>query len=139
MFGHNKEGKATFKAGQKSESMDSKPKPNMGGDKKPMSQPPNEQHSPEHVTKTHPGMTQPHPSTGVHAFHSMHKGGGKFESHTHHEDGNVEVRPHDNAEDLQAAHQEAMPSDNMGDQAPPDDMNNMEGMMKDMKGIGGGY
>jgi hypothetical protein len=66
---------------------------------------------PEHVTKTHPGQTQPHPTTGVHAFMGMHKGGGKYQSHTHHEDGTVETRHHENADEMHQAQQETLPGD----------------------------
>lgn len=65
--------------------------------------------SEEHVTKTHPGETQPHPETGVHAFHAHHTGGGKFRSHTHHEDGTVETRDHQNEGDMHQAMNEAFP------------------------------
>lgn len=51
----------------------------------------------EHVTKTHPGETQPHEKTGVHAVHIHHTGGGKFTTHTHMEDGSVQTDHHENA------------------------------------------
>jgi hypothetical protein len=63
----------------------------------------------EHITKTQPGVTQPHPVTGVHAFHAHHAGGGKYTSHTHHDGGEVEKRDHGTAEEMHQAHQEAMP------------------------------
>lgn len=65
----------------------------------------------EHVTKTHPGETQPHPTTGVHAVMGMHKGGGKYMSHTHHDGGEVETRHHESAGDMHQAQQEAMPEE----------------------------
>lgn len=88
----------------------------------------------EHVTKTHPGATQPHQVTGVHAFHAHHTGGGKFTSHTHHDGGNVETRQHDNEADMHAAHQEAFPSESAeGDHnMAPDD-----GFGESLGGIGG--
>jgi len=73
---------------------------------------------PEHVTKTHPGETQPHPVTGVHAFHAHHVGGGKYMSHTHHDGGDVETRHHPDHADMMNAHEEAFPpseGDNPGD------------------------
>lgn len=67
--------------------------------------------TPEHVTKTHPGETQPHPETGVHAFHGHHVGGGKFVSHTHHDGGEVETKQHGNAEEMHDAQQKTLPGD----------------------------
>ena len=64
----------------------------------------------KHITETHPGQTQPHPVTGVHAFHAHHTGGGKFTSHTHHDGGEVETRQHPHEADVHAAHEEAFPS-----------------------------
>ncbi|MBU6231666.1 hypothetical protein KGP36_03275 [Patescibacteria group bacterium] len=68
----------------------------------------------KHVTETHPGETQPHPVTGVHAFHAHHMGSGKFKSHTHHDGGEVETRHHPNEADLHQAHKDAFP-DEFGD------------------------
>jgi hypothetical protein len=71
-------------------------------------------HTPEHVTKTHPGETSPHPATGVHAVHVHHVGGKhepeahgsgsqghQFMTHTHHADGSVETTHH---ADMNAVH-----------------------------------
>lgn len=66
---------------------------------------------PKHVTETHKGMTQPHPMTGVHSVHGFHKGGGKYESHTHHDGGDVEVKQHPSSDDMYSSMQEAMPSE----------------------------
>jgi len=49
-----------------------------------------EEKTPEHVTMTHPGETQAHPATGVHAVHVHHTGGGKHTVHVHHDGGHVE-------------------------------------------------
>ena len=68
----------------------------------------------KHVEVTHPGATQPHPVTGVHAVMNMHKGGGKYESHTHHDGGDVETKQHDSAEDMQASNDESIPPVNEG-------------------------
>ena len=89
----------------------------------------------EHVTKTHPGETQPHPVTGVHAFHAHHTGGGKFRSHTHHDGGDVETREHGSHEEAMSAHDEAFPSE----QGEPDGDEAMGGMdfEKSLGGIGG--
>lgn len=65
----------------------------------------------KHVTETHPGETQPHPVTGVHAFHAHHTGGGKYTSHTHHDGGDVETRQHGSAEDMHQSMHEALPGD----------------------------
>lgn len=78
----------------------------------------------EHVTKTHPGETQPHPVTGVHAFHGHHVGGGKHVSHTHHDGGNVETKQHPTAQDMHAAMQDALPD---GDQSDPTDRDMRDG------------
>jgi hypothetical protein len=89
----------------------------------------------EHITKTHPGATQPHHITGVHAFHAHHTGGGKFTSHTHHDGGEVETRQHDNEVDVKDAHEQAFPA-GQGDmesaQHLPDD-----GFGESLGGIGG--
>ena len=67
--------------------------------------------TPEHVTKTHPGETQPHPVTGVHAFHGHHVGGGKFMSHTHHDGGEVETQHHGSGEEMHDAMRKTLPGD----------------------------
>lgn len=91
----------------------------------------------KHVTETHPGQTQPHPSTGVHAFMAQHKGGGKYQSHTHHDGGEVETKDHSSAGEMHQANQQALPDENQGqDQPPMDDQNGM-GMEDVMSGIGG--
>ena len=63
----------------------------------------------KHVTETHPGKTEPHPHTGVHAFHAHHVGGGQYHSHTHHDDGTVESKQHRDHGDMMAAMHEALP------------------------------
>ena len=90
----------------------------------------------EHVTKTHPGKTQPHPVTGVHAFHGNHMGGGKYESHTHHDGGEVETRQHGSADEMHQAMKEALPGDAEMDQRGAD----MTGsdFSGALDGIGGG-
>jgi hypothetical protein len=89
----------------------------------------------EHVTKTHPGATTPHPVTGVHAHMSMHKGGGKYTSHTHHDGGEVESREHNSHQEMQQAHDEALPDENQG-QPEQDDGSGMD-QMGELPGIGG--
>ncbi len=89
----------------------------------------------EHVTKTHPGTTEPHPVTGVHAFHAHHVGGGKFTSHTHHDGGEVERRDHPHAADMHQAHQEAFP--NEGGEQNPDREGDMSDFGESLGGIGG--
>lgn len=89
----------------------------------------------KHVTETHPGKTQPHPVTGVHAFHGHHLGGGKYESHTHHDGGEVETRQHPSASDMHSAMQEALPDDGMSQGTP---QTPEMGGMADLSGIGGG-
>src|ERR1700690_865587 len=77
----------------------------------------------KHVTETHPGETQPHPSTGVHAFHGHHVGGGKYKSYTHHDGGEVEQRDHQSAGEMHQAMHEAL----------PDDQENQEGQGNDIR------
>lgn len=67
--------------------------------------------TPEHVTKTNPGETQPHPETGVHAFHANHSGGGKYISHTHHDGGDVETQHHANGQEMHDAMVKTLPGD----------------------------
>jgi hypothetical protein len=67
--------------------------------------------TPEHVTKTHPGETQPHPQTGVHAFHAHHTGGGQYTSHTHHDDGTVQTQQHGSGEEMHDAMVKTLPGD----------------------------
>lgn len=67
--------------------------------------------APEHVTKTHPGETQPHPETGVHAFHGHHVGGGKFKSHTHHDGGEVQTQEHGSGAEMHDAMRKTLPGD----------------------------
>ena len=90
----------------------------------------------KHVTETMPGKTQPHPTTGVHAFHANHVGGGKYESHTHHDGGQVETKHHESAGDMHQAMNEALPDDQQGqgqEQGMP-----MDDMASQLGGIGGG-
>jgi len=91
----------------------------------------------EHVTKTHPGTTQAHPMTGVHAFHAHHSGGGKYTSHTHHDGGDVETRQHGSADEMHSAMHEAMPSDGHGDMSAHNDMDMDDGFGESLGGIGG--
>jgi len=92
--------------------------------------------SEEHVTKTHPGTTQPHPTTGVHAFHANHTGGGKYQSHTHHDGGEVETREHPSAGDMHAAMSDALPDDQQGD-GMNDQHNGGQDFGEELGGIGG--
>lgn len=99
-------------------------------------QAPHGQQGPEHVTKTHPGETQPHPVTGVHAFHAHHMGGGKYKSHTHHDGGEVETREHPNHGEMQSAMHEAMPDDGQEAQGGQDN-DIRDGSMDFAEGLGG--
>lgn len=109
------------------------PRP-MGGDK---GQAPHGEQQPEHVTKTHPGQTQPHPTTGVHAHIGMHKGGGKYMSHVHHDGGEVETQHHENAGDMHSSMQQTLP--NEGDQMGGDQNMDMGGQdfSETLGGLGG--
>ena len=96
----------------------------------------------KHVTETHPGKTQPHPETGVHAFHMHHtgehaSGGPGYTTHTHHDDGTVETRENRTQAEAQQDQQEAFPetADNQMQNEPMgDDKQEYAGMMD---GIGG--
>lgn len=88
----------------------------------------------KHVTETHPGETQPHPTTGVHAFHGHHSGGGKYKSFTHHDGGDVEERQHESAGDMHSAMNESLP-DQGGDMNQSQDGGMDYGA--DLGGIGG--
>jgi len=92
----------------------------------------------EHITKTEPGKTQPHPTTGVHAFHANHTGGGKYESHTHHDGGEVETRQHPNAAERDNAMNEALPDDQgQQDTGGGNDMAGGQDFAESLGGIGG--
>lgn len=89
----------------------------------------------KHVTETHPGMTEPHPITGVHAIHTHHMGGGKYMTHTHHEDGNVESKEHNTAAEAHGQMQNDLPSD--GQESGKDPMGGGEDYSDVLSGIGG--
>jgi hypothetical protein len=95
------------------------------------------QTGPEHVTKTHPGETQPHPQTGVHAFHAHHQGGGKYISHTHHDGGDVETRNHANHGDVKASMDEALPDEQGQNNMDGDDRSGGMDFAESLGGIGG--
>jgi|SRR5579864_1751718 len=101
---------------------------------------PHGEHSPEHVTKTHPGETQAHPVTGVHAVHTHHIGGGKYMQHTHHGDGSVTSEPHENLESAQSAERDSFPTaegdDAQHDQNADNDSFGSKSMMN-MSSLGG--
>ena len=90
----------------------------------------------EHVTKTAPGTTEPHPVTGVHAISIHHNGGGKYTSHTHHDGGEVETRQHGSAGEAHQAAQEALPSEGQGNMESADRLPD-EGFGDSLGGIGG--
>ena len=92
----------------------------------------------KHVTETHPGETQPHPTTGVHAFHGHHVGGGKYKSTTHHDGGDVETRSHATAQDMHQAMAEALPDDQEAQNGQDNDIRDGNGdFSEQLGGIGG--
>ncbi len=91
----------------------------------------NQQPAVQHVTQTHPGETQPHPMTGVHAVHAHHKGGGAYTTHTHHDGGDVETNDHGSAAEMHGHMQQALPDDGMGQPQQPTGMDDALG------GVGG--
>ena len=133
-----------FSKGKFRSTVDTHHNPSAGEKTPPASHPkekgmaPHGEAGPEHVTKTHPGETQPHPMTGVHAFHGHHVGGGKYMSHTHHDGGEVETQHHESADDMHSAMAEALPSEG-GDHMGNDQ--NMDGGGQDfaesLGGLGG--
>lgn len=114
---------------------DSNPSKPMGKEspKPPQSNQSPMEHAPQHVTETHPGETQPHPSTGVHAFQAHHTGGGKFKSHTHHDGGDVESKDHNSHEEMSSSMHDALPPDESGE----GHQGEMDMAGEDMAGIGG--
>lgn len=94
--------------------------------------------APEHVTKTHPGETQPHPETGVHAVHIHHTGGGKFMTHHHHEDGTVETQHHQSADEAHQAAHESLPGEQESANQNSDIRDGGEDFADQLGGIGGG-
>lgn len=68
----------------------------------------------KHVKETHPGKTQPHPETGVHAVHTHHTGehhagGPAYTTHAHHDDGTVETRENRSQDEMEQDQHEAFP------------------------------
>lgn len=140
MFHHTKDGKASFRSKVHLEPGARPAKPNGAS---PMKKPehgepqaPHDAHShEEHVTKTHPGKTEPHPVTGVHAHAAHHTGGGKYTTHTHHDDGSVESRDNRSHEEMVADQHEAFPPDEMAENEGSDQA---DGFATDLAGgIGG--
>ena len=133
-----------FKHGKFRSTVDTHHNPTAGEKVPPASSPKEKQSAahgemqPEHVTKTHPGETKPHPETGVHAVHIHHVDGGAHHIvHTHHDGGNVETTHHDTAEEAHEKAHEGLPAgQHMGD----DDNNKMGGedFSESLGGIGGG-
>lgn len=119
-FHHDKSGRAHFGTGGKAGATTPREKEPAHSRPEEKSHAPHGDVGEKHVTETHPGKTQPHPHTGVHAFHTFHTGGGKHESHTHHDGGEVEVRQHPTASDLHEAMHEALPDTEQEDNAERD-------------------
>lgn len=92
---------------------------------------------PKHVEHTHPGETQPHPETGVHAFHAHHTGGGHYRSYTHHGDGSVEPQDHDTHADTLAALHQALPAQEEADEEHEGPADGTEYAQELSSGIGG--
>lgn len=95
----------------------------------------------EHVTKTHPGETQPHPHTGVHAIHVHHVDGGKYVTHTHHQDGSVDTEHHPDIHSVHDHMQEMFPTAEGDDQQHDQNADNDEyaagKSMANMSSLGG--
>lgn len=92
----------------------------------------------KHVTETHPGQTQPHPTTGVHAIQAMHVGGGKYKSHTHHDGGEVETRHHEEENGMHQAMKEALPPAENNGESQQDDHDGGMPFGEVLGGVGGG-
>lgn len=112
------------------------PRGEMNRDKKPP-EAPHGKDGEKHVTETHPGKTQPHPHTGVHAFVAHHTGGGKYTSHTHHDGGDVETRQHGNEADMHTAMKEALPDTGQQSDETSDMRGGNEEFAEQLGGVGG--
>ena len=63
--------------------------------------------------------TKPHPTTGVHAVHIHHMGGGMAKTHTHHDDGSIESQDHGSMAEAKGHADQMLPDDEaMQDQQP---------------------
>lgn len=91
----------------------------------------------EHVTKTHPGETQPHPATGVHAFQAHHSGNGQYKSYTHHDGGEVEAQQHNSADEMHAACQSCLPAEGGTGDMTKDMRSGGNDFAEELGGIGG--
>jgi hypothetical protein len=90
--------------------------------------------------KKAPGPTDPeanampHPMTGVKSVSAHHMGGGKYTTHTHHEDGGMQEDHHENAASMHAHVAQSLPEEGMeqeqGAPGPP-----MQGGMSSLGGI----
>ncbi len=80
--------------------------------------------------------TQPHPVTGVHKVVVHHTGGGKFETHTHHDSGGgePEKQQHESAQEMHDHVNSAMPDDGSSPQDSESDMPN-DGAADDMGSV----
>lgn len=90
----------------------------------------------KHTSETH--GTQPHPSTGVHAVHVHHMGGGKAMTHTHHDGGEVESQEHPTMGDAHAHAQQAMPAADNGQDNDQDTMADNDSSGSDMDDMAAG-
>jgi hypothetical protein len=117
---------------------------NTTGSKTPPASSPTEKSAPphgdvgeKHVTETHPGKTQPHESTGVHAVHIHHMGGGKYQTYHHHDGGDVEVKHHQTADEAHQAAHESLPGEQIGDNQGRDIRDGGQDFAESLGGIGG--
>ena len=95
----------------------------------------------EHVTKTHPGETQAHEHSGIHAVHVHHMGGGKYMTHTHHQDGSVDTQHHPDIHSVHDHMKESFPTAEGDDQQHDQNADNDEyaagKSMANMSSLGG--
>lgn len=123
---------------------EAKGKPARPSEKGAMHHEPEDEHAAgavEHVTKTHPGETQPYEKTGIHAVHVNHTGGGMHNVHVHHEGGKVESHHGVSHEEAKQIHEESFPTsegdDAQHDQNAENDTLAGGGSMANMSSLGG--
>jgi hypothetical protein len=144
MFHHEAGGRASFRHSGKPRGGPIKPQPGARPAHEHGKAVPNEPEKHQaaeaetpHVRETHPGETQPHEHTGVHAFHAHHVGGGRYHSDTHHGDGSVEHNEHPHHEHMMAAMHEAFPPQEQADEEHEGPADGSEYAEELAEGVGG--
>ena len=144
MFHHDKSGRASFRHSASPHGGPIKPdkgaRPVHEHGKPPLNKPEAHQKAEAetpHVRETHPGETQPHEHTGVHAVHVHHAGGGRYHTYTHHGDGTVEHNEHASHEEMLSHLHEAFPAQNVADEEREGPADGSEYAEEMAEGLGG--